>query len=101
MTAPSIGRPFQLADFVEALTAQLDNAQDRLALKARLGRPLTFAIKVESGQVYLYWFKARDTNPYTPGPRGVYGTDPFAWAVDRRFPAPADSPASAASAPGS
>jgi pullulanase len=59
------------------------------------------ACGLESGQVYLYWFKARDTNPYAPGPRGVYCTDPFAWTVDRRFPAPADTPAESSSDPAS
>jgi hypothetical protein len=34
-----------MEDFVQALTAQLDRAQDALALKARTGRPLTFALK--------------------------------------------------------
>ncbi len=55
MSTPSIGRPFQLADFVEALTAQLDSAQDRLALKARLGRPLTFAIKDLDVDLRVFW----------------------------------------------
>jgi hypothetical protein len=39
------GRSFPIEDFVQALTAQLDRAQDALALKARTGRPLTFALK--------------------------------------------------------
>ena len=51
----TVGRPFQLADFVEALTAQLDGAQDRLALKARLGRPLTFAIKDLDVDLKVFW----------------------------------------------
>jgi hypothetical protein len=55
MNTPSVGRPFQLADFVEALTAQLDTAQDRLALKARLGRPLTFAIKDLDVDLRVFW----------------------------------------------
>ena len=38
-------RSFPMEDFVQALTAQLDRAQDALALKARTGRPLTFALK--------------------------------------------------------
>ncbi len=46
MNAPSRGgRSFPMEDFVQALTAQLDRAQDALALKARTGRPLTFALK--------------------------------------------------------
>ena len=46
MNVPSRGgRTFPMEDFVQALTAQLDRAQDALALKARTGRPLTFALK--------------------------------------------------------
>ncbi len=43
----SRGRPslFAVEDFVQAFTAQLDRAQDALALKVRTGRPLTFALK--------------------------------------------------------
>src|SRR5262245_6232536 len=45
MTTPIRQRSFPMEDFVQALTAQLDRAQDALALKARTGRPLTFALK--------------------------------------------------------
>jgi len=45
MTTPTRNRAFPMEDFVQALTAQLDRAQDALALKARTGRPLTFALK--------------------------------------------------------
>jgi hypothetical protein len=45
MTTPSRNRSFPMEDFVQSLTAQLDRAQDGLALKARTGRPLTFALK--------------------------------------------------------
>lgn len=46
MTVPSrSGRSFPIEDFVQTLTSQLDRAQDALALKARSGRPLTFALK--------------------------------------------------------
>jgi hypothetical protein len=46
MNPPSRGgRSFPMEDFVQALTAQLDRAQDALAMKARTGRPLTFALK--------------------------------------------------------
>jgi hypothetical protein len=46
MTGPSRGgRSFPMEDFVQSVTAQLDRAQDALALKARTGRPLTFALK--------------------------------------------------------
>ena len=34
-----------IVEFVQALTAQLDRAQDSLALKVRAGRPLTWALK--------------------------------------------------------
>jgi hypothetical protein len=42
-------------DFVQALTAQLDRAQDALALKARTGRPLTFALKDLSIDLRVFW----------------------------------------------
>ena len=46
MNRPTSGsRSFPMEDFVQALTAQLDRAQDALAIKARTGRPLTFALK--------------------------------------------------------
>lgn len=46
MNGPSrTGRAFPIEDFVQSLTAQLDRAQDGLAIKARTGRPLTFALK--------------------------------------------------------
>jgi len=41
----SKGRSYPIEDFVQAFTAQLDRAQDLLALKARTGRPLTFALR--------------------------------------------------------
>ncbi|MBW4679504.1 MAG: alpha amylase [Microcoleus vaginatus WJT46-NPBG5] len=40
------------------------------------------------GQVYFYWFKVRDTAPYSEAYQVLYCTDPMAWTVDRRFPAP-------------
>lgn len=40
------------------------------------------------GQVYFYWFKVQDTDPYTQAPQILYCTDPTAWTIDRRFPAP-------------
>jgi hypothetical protein len=40
---PGTARP--IVEFVQALTAQLDRAQDSLALKVRAGRPLTWALK--------------------------------------------------------
>lgn len=38
-------RALPVEDFLQALTAQLDRAQDTLALKVRTGRPLTWALK--------------------------------------------------------
>ena len=38
-------RAMPVEDFLQALTAQLDRAQDTLALKVRTGRPLTWALK--------------------------------------------------------
>jgi len=40
------------------------------------------------GQVYYYWFKVRDTDAYSAAYQVMYCTDPIAWAIDRRFPAP-------------
>ncbi len=40
------------------------------------------------GQVYGYWFKIRDTNPYNSSRPVFYCTDPTAYTVDRRFAAP-------------
>jgi hypothetical protein len=34
-----------IENFIQALTSQLDRAQDAMALKARAGRPLTFAVR--------------------------------------------------------
>ncbi|MBE9178240.1 alpha amylase [Oculatella sp. LEGE 06141] len=41
------------------------------------------------GQVYFYWFKVRDSNPYSAARRILYCTDPLAYTIDRRFLAPA------------
>lgn len=38
-------RTFPVEEFLQSLTAQLDRAQDMLALKVRAGRPLTWALK--------------------------------------------------------
>jgi hypothetical protein len=46
---------FPIEDFVQSLTAQLDRAQDALALKVRAGRPLTFAIKDLSIDLRVFW----------------------------------------------
>lgn len=42
-----------------------------------------------SGQVYFYWFKIADTEPYNSTHRILYCTDPTAWTIDRRICAPA------------
>jgi glycosidase len=46
-----------------------------------------------SGQVYFYWFKTRNTDPYNPtsGTQVLYCTDPLAYTIDRRFFAPTPS----------
>lgn len=46
------------------------------------------ACRLEPG-IYHYWFKVRSTDPYAGTQPLVYCTDPTAWTVDRRFPAPA------------
>jgi len=46
---------------------------------------------LSEGQVYFYWFKVRNTDPYDPAYQVLYCTDPMAWTVDRRFPAPVPS----------
>ncbi|HEY9708095.1 MAG TPA: alpha-amylase family glycosyl hydrolase [Oculatellaceae cyanobacterium] len=45
------------------------------------------------GQVYYYWFKVRNTEPYDPANASeiVYCTDPPATTVDRRMSAPTPS----------
>lgn len=55
------------------------------------------------GQVYLYWFKVRDTCPYDSAHRIRYVTDPTAWTVDRWFtaPVPAQPGGEASNAPAS
>ncbi|MCA9700198.1 MAG: hypothetical protein KC431_21920 [Myxococcales bacterium] len=53
-------RAFLVEDFVQTLTAQLDRAQDALALKARTGRPLTFALKDLSIDLKVFWDTGRD-----------------------------------------
>ena len=44
-----------LEDFVTSITAQLDRVQDTLSLKARMGRPLTFALKDMSVDLQVFW----------------------------------------------
>ena len=51
----SRGPAFPVEAFVQALSAQLDRAQDALALKARTGRPLTFALKDLSVDLKVFW----------------------------------------------
>ncbi|HKQ60383.1 MAG TPA: alpha-amylase family glycosyl hydrolase [Candidatus Polarisedimenticolaceae bacterium] len=43
---------------------------------------------LDDGRVCFYWFKVRDADPYRPGLRILYCTDPTATTVDRRFTAP-------------
>ncbi|MEH1866109.1 MAG: alpha-amylase family glycosyl hydrolase [Nostoc sp.] len=45
------------------------------------------------GQVYFYWFKVRNSDPYAAANANqiLYCTDPTATTVDRRFPAPTPS----------
>jgi pullulanase len=47
--------------------------------------------QLTDGQVYFYWFKVRNTDPYDSAYQVLYCTDPTAWTVDRRFPAPVPS----------
>jgi hypothetical protein len=54
------GQAFPVEEFVQALSAQLDRAQDALALKARTGRPLTFALKDLSVDLKVFWEAQRD-----------------------------------------
>jgi hypothetical protein len=49
------GNAFPVEEFVQALSAQLDMAQDALALKARTGRPLTFALKDLAVELKVFW----------------------------------------------
>lgn len=51
---------FPVEEFVQALSAQLDRAQDALALKARTGRPLTFALKDLSVDLRVFWESRAD-----------------------------------------
>lgn len=51
---------FPVEDFVQALSTQLDRAQDALALKAQTGRPLTFALKDLSVDLKVFWDTQRD-----------------------------------------
>lgn len=43
-----------------------------------------------AGRVYFYWFKIRNTEPYDLGnaKQVLYCTDPMAYTIDRRTPAP-------------
>ncbi len=49
------GRAMPVEEFVQAFTAQLDRAQDLLALKARTGRPLTFALRDLAVELHVFW----------------------------------------------
>jgi hypothetical protein len=69
------GPAFPVEEFVQALSAQLDRAQDALALKARTGRPLTFALKDLSVDLRVFWEAQRDgrllMRHATPGEEGA------------------------------
>jgi hypothetical protein len=54
------GNGFPVEEFVQRISAQLDRAQDALALKARTGRPLTFALKDLSIDLKVFWDMQRD-----------------------------------------
>lgn len=43
--------------------------------------------KLKSGEVYYYWFKVANTNPYENNSDILYCSDPFATAVDERIQA--------------
>ncbi len=60
MAPQASGSAFAVEDFVQNLTAQLDRAQDALALKAQTGRPLTFALKDLSVELKVFWEVQRD-----------------------------------------
>lgn len=46
--------------------------------------------ELKDGQVYFYWFKVRNTDPYNPASSAqiLYCTDPSAYTIDRRLQAP-------------
>ncbi len=46
------------------------------------------ACGLAEGQVYYYWFKVSDTDAYSSANQVLYCTDPTAWTIDRRCPAP-------------
>ena len=54
LTGSRVGNAFPVEDFLQALTAQLDRAQDTLALKVRTGRPLTWALKDLSIDLHVF-----------------------------------------------
>lgn len=49
------GPSYSVDEFVQRLGAQLDRAQDTLAIKARTGRPLTFALKDLAVDLKVFW----------------------------------------------
>lgn len=61
--------------------APLDDRPDLWGISAR-----TCGLQDETA--YCYWFQVRDSDPYLDQSRLCLCTDPFATAVDRRFPAP-------------
>lgn len=49
------GPAYSVDEFVQRLSSQLDRAQDMLAVKARTGRPLTFALKDLAVDLKVFW----------------------------------------------
>ena len=72
------GPVFSVEEFVQSLTAQLDRAQDALAIKAKTGRPLTFALKDLSVDLQVFWeapqgqLRLRHANPNEEGASTVH-----------------------------
>jgi pullulanase len=66
-----------------------------IALQPSAGFPELWEVAAAScglveGSVYYYWFKVRNAEPYDPGSakQVLYCTDPIAYTIDRRTPAP-------------
>ncbi|MCU7935203.1 MAG: hypothetical protein KZQ99_10030 [Candidatus Thiodiazotropha sp. (ex Dulcina madagascariensis)] len=77
-TGSGSGPVFSVEEFVQSLTAQLDRAQDALAIKAKTGRPLTFALKDLSVDLKVFWeapegqLRLRHANPNEEGASTVH-----------------------------
>jgi len=76
-----IGRdPTDLREFRELTLLQNERFADLWELRAA-------ECDLAEGQVYFYWFRVRDTDPYRDVHPVLLCTDPTAWTVDRRFTA--------------